>query len=110
MKQRLFVYGSLGPGGPNEYVLNTIGGTWEEASVHGYLKPQGWGAEMGYPGIVLDERGNEIKGHIFCSEDLEDHWGELDDFEGQEYQRVLITVKAIDQIAAEAYIYILRES
>ena len=109
MKQCLFVYGSLGPGRPNEHVLNAIGGTWEEASVNGYLKPQGWGAEMGYPGIVLDDTGDEIKGYLFCSEDLDDHWGELDDFEGEEYQRVLITVKTIDQKAAEAYIYILRE-
>ena len=63
--QRLFVYGTLGPGRPNEHVLSVIGGTWEEASVNGYLKQQGWGAEMGYPGIVLDDDGDEIKGYIF---------------------------------------------
>ena len=65
MTQRLFVYGTLGSGGPNEHVLSAIGGTWEEASVNGYLKQQGWGAEMGYPGIVLDNTGDEIKGYIF---------------------------------------------
>jgi len=36
MPQRLFVYGTLGPGRPNEQALNAIGGTWEEASVNGY--------------------------------------------------------------------------
>jgi gamma-glutamylcyclotransferase (GGCT)/AIG2-like uncharacterized protein YtfP len=108
MTQRLFVYGTLGPGRPNEHVLRAIGGTLEEASVNGYLKPQGWGAEMGYPGIVLDDTGDEIKGYIFCSESSQ--WDELDVFEGEEYKRVLITVKTKDKMAVEAYIYILRES
>ena len=110
MTQRLFVQGTIGPGRPNEHVLNGIGGTWEEASVNGYLKPKGWGAEMGYPGIVLDDIGDEIKGYLFCSEDLDDYWGKLDDFEGDEYQRVLITAKTKDKMAVEAYIYILRDS
>ena len=57
MTQRLFVYGSLGPGRPNEHVLSAIGGTWEEASVRGYLKPQGWGAEIGYPLIIKPRDG-----------------------------------------------------
>jgi gamma-glutamylcyclotransferase (GGCT)/AIG2-like uncharacterized protein YtfP len=110
MTQRLFVYGTLGPGRPNEHVLSTIGGTWEKASVKGYLKPQGWGAEMGYPGIVLNDAGNEIKGYIFCSDKLDYYWDELDDFEGEEYKRVLIKVKTKDKIAVEAYIYMLRKS
>ena len=36
MIQRLFVYGTLVPGGPNEHVLSDIGGTWIEASVNGH--------------------------------------------------------------------------
>jgi gamma-glutamylcyclotransferase (GGCT)/AIG2-like uncharacterized protein YtfP len=108
--KRLFVYGTLGPGRPNEHVLSAIGGTWEEASVNGYLKPQGRGAEMGYPGIVLDDTGDEIKGYIFCSDKLEYHRDELDEFEGEEYERVLITVKTKEKMAVDAYIYILRES
>ncbi len=110
MTQRLFVYGTLGPGRPNEHVLTAIGGTWEEASVRGFLKPQGWGAEMGYPGIVLDDAGDEIKGYIFCSEKLDNHWEELDSFEGQEYKRILIDVKTKEKTRVEAFIYILRES
>jgi len=107
MTQRLFVYGTLGPGRPNEHMLTAIGGTWEEASVKGYLKPQGWGAEMGYPGLILDETGDEIKGYIFCSDKLDHHWDDLDAFEGEEYERVLITVKTKENQAVEAYIYIL---
>ena len=76
----------------------------------GYLKQQGWGAEMGYPGIVLDDTGNEIRGYIFCSDNLVNHWDELDNFEGEEYERVLIKVQKKDLSAIESYIYILRKS
>jgi len=110
MRQHLFVYGTLGPGRPNEHVLTAIGGTWETASVNGYLKPQGWGTEMGFPGIVLDDKGDEIKGYIFCSDNLEHHWNELDYFEGEEYVRVLTTVNTKDNMSVEAYIYSLKES
>ena len=109
MTQRLFVYGTLGPGSPNEHVLSAIGGTWVQASVRGYLKPQGWGAAMGYPGIVLDEAGDEIQGYVFYSDKLDNHWNELDAFEGVEYERVLINAKTKDKMAVESYIYILRE-
>ncbi len=108
MAQCLFVYGTLGLDRPNEHVLSAIGGTWEEASVNGYLKSQGWGAEIGYPGIVLDDKGDEIKGYIFRSDNLDYYWDELDDFEGEEYLRVLTTIKTKDNISVEAYIYTLR--
>lgn len=109
MKQRLFVYGTLGPGRPNEHILTSIGGTWEEASVKGRLKPQGWGAEMGYPGIVLDESGDVISGFIFCSENLDNEWHTLDEFEGDEYQRVQIPVTTKDNRTVKAFIYVLKE-
>ncbi|MEM7029580.1 MAG: gamma-glutamylcyclotransferase family protein [Chloroflexota bacterium] len=108
--KRLFVYGTLCPGQPNEHVLTVIGGTWEEASIKGHLKQLGWGAGMGYPGIILDERGEDVKGYIFSSDKLDSHWGDLDAFEGEEYERVLVTVKTKDNMAVEAYIYKLRES
>ncbi len=103
----MFVYGTLGPGRPNEHILTAIGGTWQEASVNGYLKPQGWGSEMGFPGIVLDDSGDEIEGFVFSSENLEAHWEELDAFEGIEYKRILIAVKTKEKLALEAYIYVL---
>ena len=109
MTQRLFVYGTLGPGRPNEHVLGDIGGTWEEASVSGYLKPQGWGAQMGYPGIVLDDAGDEIKGYLFCADKLDDHWNELDEFEGEEYKRSMVKVRTKGDMEVEAYIYMLRD-
>ena len=91
-------------------MLTAIGGTWEEATVKGYLRSQGWGAAMGYPGMVLDQAGDEISGHIFCSEHLDAHWSELDEFEGEEYQRVLVNVTVPDGPSVEAYAYVLREN
>ena len=109
MIQRLFVYGTLAPGRPNEHVLSEIGGSWEAATVTGKLYPKGWGAEMGYPGIVLDEHGNEIQGFLFSSEKLSDHWVRIDDFEGESYERVLTVVKLKDNRTVNAYIYTLKE-
>ncbi len=58
----LFVYGTLAPGRPNEHILSKVGGTWEKASIKGKLKEEGWGAEMGYPGVVLGQNEEKVKG------------------------------------------------
>lgn len=63
---------------------------------------------MGYPGITLDDAGDEIKGYIFCSDKLESHWDELDEFEGEGYERVLTSVQTRDKKRVEAYIYVIR--
>ena len=108
MVELLFVYGTLGPGRPNEHVLSAIGGTWEVATVTGRLSQGGWGAAMGYPGIQLDEQGGEVEGLLFSSENLSGHWAALDEFEGEAYERVLATVKLKDGSTVDAYIYALR--
>jgi len=92
--QRLFVYGSLAPGKPNEHILTPIVGQWEEgeATLRGFLKQEGWGADMGFPGIIPDENGEKVKGMVFSSEHLEQHWDRLDEFEGGAYQRKLVQV------------------
>ena len=110
MTHNLFVYGTLAPGRNNEHVLTNIGGTWEPAAVKGHLKDEGWGAEMGYPGIVLDEAGEDIQGYIFSSNNLDKHWDDLDEFEGEEYKRVLVEVQKKDSSLIEAFIYVLRKN
>lgn len=105
MTHRLFVYGTLAPGRPNEDVLAGVLGEWEPATVTGTLLQEGWGAAAGYPGIVLDEHGDEVKGFLFSSESLAEHWARLDEFEGEGYERVLTTVKLKDGTSIEAYIY-----
>ena len=88
--ERLFVYGTLGPGRPNEHVMQKIGGSWQPASVRGRLVHAGWGFERsGFPALVLDEDGEEITGHVFVSPNLAAHWPALDAFEGEDYVREL---------------------
>ena len=106
---RLFVYGSLGPGGPNENVLEKIGGSWEPATVCGILRDEGWGAAIGYPGIELRETAELVAGHLFRSERLVDHWSELDRFEGPAYQREVTTVQLEHGRTTEAFIYALKK-
>ena len=108
MKQHLFVYGTLGPGRPNEHVMTAIGGTWSEGSVYGYLREKGWGSRMGFPGIELDPAGHRINGFVFSSEHLDDHWQALDEFEGEEYERVTTVVDLGDGTTVSASIYRLR--
>ena len=107
MIEQLFVYGTLAPGRPNEHVLSAIGGSWDAASVTGSLRQEGWGAAMGYPGIDLDEHGDEVQGFLFSSEKLLDHWAKLDAFEGKSYERVLTVVKLRGNRTVDAYIYTL---
>ncbi len=107
MIERLFVYGTLAPGRPNEHVLSAIGGSWDAASVTGSLRHEGWGATMGYPGIDLDEHGDEVQGFLFTSEKLSDHWAMLDAFEGKSYERVLTVAKLRGNRTVDTYIYTL---
>ena len=110
MVNRLFVYGTLAPGRPNEHLLSDVPGSWETATVKGILLQDGWGAAAGYPGIVLNEHGDEVHGFVFASERLAEHWSKLDEFEGEEYERVLTKAKLKDGRTVDAYIYNLRKS
>lgn len=105
--QKLFIYGTLATGRPNEHKLNDIEGSWQKAKVKGYLKEEGWGSNMGYPGITLDEKAPFVDGFLFISNQLNEKWNMLDKFEGSEYKRVLTKVILEDEEITEAYIYAL---
>ena len=108
LTDRLFVYGTLAPGRPNAHVLAGVPGRWEPATVIGTLIPEGWGAAAGYPAIILDEQGTEVKGLLFSSDRLAEHWARLDAFEGDGYERVVTTVTLANGNRVEAYVYALR--
>lgn len=110
MKERLFVYGTLGPGRPNQHILKAIGGCWDLATIRGDLREEGWGAELGYPGIELNEQGGIVEGFVFSSENLSNHWDSLDKFEGTPYQRILTKVKLKNKIEVNAYLYTLKST
>lgn len=108
MIERLFVYGSLAPGRPNAHVLAGIPGTWQPACVNGTLREEGWGAAMGFPGLVLDANAEAIHGQVFSSQLLSRHWSRVDAFEGEGYQRVTTKAKLDDGREVDAWVYILR--
>ena len=103
--ERLFIYGSLQPGGPNEHVLADVDGNWEPAFVKGRLLEAGWGASMGYPGLVIDQDGGEIHGHVLSSPGLTAVWATLDEFEGEGYERITarVTLRGGEQVEASVY-------
>lgn len=105
---KLFVYGTLAPGRPNEHILSDIEGTWESATVKGHLYKKGWGADMGYPGITLDDNGEDVEGFVFSSNELDKKFAMLDDFEGEEYKRTLTKVKLENGELNNAYVYALK--
>lgn len=107
--ERLFVYGSLQPGGANEHVLAAVPGAWARGTVRGRLEHVGWGSDLGYPAIVLDDGADPVPGWVLTSEELGARWAELDDFEGDEYRRVEALVRGEDGAAVRAWIYVLRE-
>ncbi|EPG41401.1 hypothetical protein F907_00266 [Acinetobacter colistiniresistens] len=103
----LFVYGTLGPNRPNAHIMENIGGTWADAHVFGTLKQQGWGAELGFPGIVLEQTDQKVSGFVFFSDNLEQHWQALDEFEGAGYQRVPVKAHLSTGEVIDSFVYAL---
>ncbi len=105
--KRLFIYGSLQPGGPNEHILADVDGEWLPAVVMGRLVDKGWGASMGFPGLVIDAAGTAIEGYVLSAENLGDKWAELDAFEGEEYERVVTVARLRNGDEIETFVYAL---
>ena len=109
--QKLFVYGTLRPGQPNEHILKEIGGQWKKGYIWGELFEEGWGAELGSPGIRLKNKTDKVEGYVFYSDNLSDHWKQLDSFEGEAYERVMVEVELIEENQkVDAFIYVLKNS
>lgn len=103
---RLAVYGSLAPGRVNNHQLAGLKGHWREGTVRGRLSNDGWGATLGYPGLILDSDAAAVQIHLFESADLTNHWARLDEFEGAEYKRVVAMVNT-DDGEVKAWIYVI---
>jgi gamma-glutamylcyclotransferase (GGCT)/AIG2-like uncharacterized protein YtfP len=103
---RLATYGTLAPGRQNYGQLSDLPGRWLVGHVRGALVEAGWGATLGYPGMMPDPDGAPIEVHVFESEALVDHWQRLDAFEGPGYQRVTIDVST-DEGVLPSSIYLL---
>jgi gamma-glutamylcyclotransferase (GGCT)/AIG2-like uncharacterized protein YtfP len=95
---RLATYGTLGPGRPNHHQLSDLPGRWLTGRVLGSLVEEGWGAELGYPALILDAGGSAIDVDVFESPELPHHWDRLDAFEGTEYRRVAVDVETAEGV------------
>jgi gamma-glutamylcyclotransferase (GGCT)/AIG2-like uncharacterized protein YtfP len=104
--QRLATYGSLGPGRTNHHHLADLRGRWLKGTVRGRLVAEGWGAALGFPGLVLEENGPVVAVDLFESPELAAQWARLDAFEGAGYRRVVTAVETPEG-QVEASIYVL---
>ena len=105
---RLATYGTLAPGRANNEQLSDLRGNWRQGTVRGRLVDAGWGAKLGFPGLVLDPTGEAIEVFVFESVELLKHWPRLDAFEGAGYRRVVTWVNTTDG-DIEASIYIINQ-
>jgi gamma-glutamylcyclotransferase (GGCT)/AIG2-like uncharacterized protein YtfP len=105
-EHRLATYGTLAPGRRNHHHLVALDGRWMRGHVRGTLVDAGWGADLGFPALVLDASGDEVVVDVFESADLPLHWARLDAFEGSAYRRV-VTAVSTPNGPVEASIYVL---
>lgn len=105
---RLAVYGTLRPGRVNHHHISALVGSWTRGTVRGKLFSSGWGAAVGFPGLILDPLGPAIDVDLFESAELPQHWLGLDEFEGGDYKRVVTTVTT-EGGDRRAWIYVLAE-
>ncbi len=96
---RLIVYGSLAPGGPNAFLLAALEGEWHQCVIHGHM-----GRYRGFKSFRHDPQGPEHRAWLLESPALPQIYAELDDFEGEEYQRILISARVADRwLLAQIY-------
>jgi gamma-glutamylcyclotransferase (GGCT)/AIG2-like uncharacterized protein YtfP len=105
--ERLFVYGTLKPGESNAKELAAIPGEWCRATIRGRLVEIGWGANLGFPGLVIDEAGDEVPGYVLESGALAAEWPRLDAFEGEGYERVVACVMLESGETVTAHVYVV---
>src|SRR4030081_1566929 len=83
---RLAVYGTLRPGESNHHLLDDVPGTWVEGTVQGVRF-----VANGYLAFILG--AGDVRVSVLTSDALPSHWARLDDFEGADYRRILVSVR-----------------
>lgn len=101
--RKLVSYGTLAPGQANHAVTSDLKGEWEECIIQGTINQHD-----GLPRFSWKLDGSVQVAKLFTSDDLPNHWGRLDQFEGNEYRRQLIPAKT--KVGIEiGYAYIAAE-
>ena len=62
-------------------------------------------SRFGYPAIRLDPKGSKIYGMVFHSKDLESNIKKIDEFEGDNYKRVISKIFLEDGSQIDSYLY-----
>ena len=96
---RLIVYGSLAPGGVNNLLFVGLEGTWELCRIRGSM-----GNYRGFKYFKYDPDGEEFSVWLLTSLGLPERFPDLDDFEGEEYQRIVIPAR-VGERTVMAHIY-----
>ncbi len=91
-EHRLIVYGSLAPGGANAFLFQGLEGTWHRCLIQGHM-----GRWRGFKSFHFDPEGPEHQAWLFYSLALPRLLPDLDDFEGEEYRRIVIPAKVGEQ-------------
>lgn len=89
--KQLCVYGTLCPGQENHYLMEPLEGQWDDATYCGYFSPPD--QSYGYPRVAWTPHGDENLGNLVTSSKLPAHWAVLDEFEGEDYCRLLTLVQ-----------------
>jgi len=89
----------------NNFILKKLNGTWRKAYTFGHLKIINLGIKEKYKSIILDTKGKKIFGYIFSSFALKYLWKQLDEFEGDNYQRVESEFFISSTKRINAYVY-----
>ena len=89
---RLAVYGTLAPGQCNHHIIAPLKGSWTAGLVRGILHNPDWATAGGFPNFTHDPNAAEVPVHVLESPDLISHWERLDQFEGNEYRRIVVPV------------------
>jgi hypothetical protein len=96
---RLIVYGSLAPGGANAFMLAGLVGEWHPCHIRGHM-----GACRGFKSFRYDPQGPEHPAWLLASAELPRIILDLDDFEGEEYERIIIPARVSGRwVTAQVY-------
>jgi gamma-glutamylcyclotransferase (GGCT)/AIG2-like uncharacterized protein YtfP len=84
-EERLIVYGSLAPGEANHFLVTGLIGEWRRCQIRGHM-----GQYRGFKSFRYDPLGPEHPAWLLESFELPRVISDLDDFEGEEYERIMI--------------------
>ncbi len=103
-KRALFCYGTL----QSPLVMKAVTGrsyNGQEAVLHNWARFRVRGSE--YPGIIRKEESS-VSGKVYWDLD-ESTMEELDEFEGEKYERVIVQVAMADGTFMEAWAYAIKD-